>query len=202
MPPVSDIRSDDRPDIPLSSLMTDRGDPLQNTHAMRKQENRKRVRTSMAFDEDFSMHRSLRDHLATLLWNELTHAEVLGVALDMHRLCKTGSLPYRELMTPPEPYPPVGAEKKSASDPRIERGFIDGESKPLSTRGVQDMESCLRDRRAGVDFWGRVVPKEPTAPVNCVFCNRSVSATRLAIHLDKCLGLGNHCNVATKNMNK
>ena len=41
------------------------------------------------------------------------------------------------------------------------------------------------------DIWGRNPPKEPKTACECKVCGRSVSVSRFAQHLDKCLQLGN-----------
>jgi hypothetical protein len=46
-------------------------------------------------------------------------------------------------------------------------------------------------RQPNCDIWGRIPPKEPKNACLCQVCGRSVSATRFAQHLDKCLQLGN-----------
>ena len=44
-------------------------------------------------------------------------------------------------------------------------------------------------RGSHLDVWNRVAPKDVTA--KCTICNKVVGISRFAVHLDKCMGIGN-----------
>ena len=44
-------------------------------------------------------------------------------------------------------------------------------------------------RGSHLDVWNRVAPKDVTA--QCTNCNKIVGISRFAVHLDKCMGIGN-----------
>jgi len=131
-----------------------------------------------------------RDEVAELIWNEIIYQGVLAVASDFHRACKTGAIPHREIMAPPLNPGPIFPE---ASPRNI--GIAD------SGEGWLPLPASNR-KADSIDVWGRIVPKEPPSSVVCVSCSRSISATRLGVHLDKCLGLGNNRSSSTRSMSK
>lgn len=69
----------------------------------------------------------------------------------------------------------------------------DGSTSGLTTSGVKKEQDSMRLRTrgssSGVDAWGRVPPKDVLT--TCKLCSKTLSATRFAAHLDKCLGIGN-----------
>merc|ERR1740139_381189 len=136
-----------------------------------------------------------RDEVAELIWNEVIYQGVLAVASDVHRACKTGAIPHRKIMVPPlNP----GLIFPETSPRNIGIAGSGGGWLPLPVVGNTE-----GNRKAdSIDVWGRIVPKEPPSSVVCVSCSRSISATRLGVHLDKCLGLGNNRSSSTRSMSK
>ena len=55
----------------------------------------------------------------------------------------------------------------------------------------QQQEQQQQQQPVGADIWGRIPPKEPKIMPKCDICGRQVSALRFAVHLDKCMNLGN-----------
>jgi len=59
----------------------------------------------------------------------------------------------------------------------------------IAATTTETTNGALEQPPPGVDIWGRIPPKEPKHPVECVLCGRHVSTTRFASHLEKCMGL-------------
>ena len=90
------------------------------------------------------------------------------VACDMHRIAKTGEIPYSEILIP----------------------FDSNQIPPKPVVNADDDEILNRDKNSKSDIWGRIPPKEPKTNSHCPVCNRSVNVASFARHLDKCMGIG------------
>ena len=60
-----------------------------------------------------------------------------------------------------------------------------------AANGAQQQQEQVQQQPVGADIWGRIPPKEPKVMPKCDICGRQVSALRFAVHLDKCMNLGN-----------
>lgn len=69
-------------------------------------------------------------------------------------------------------------------------GIVAGDTGDAISSAQQQQEQ-QEQQPVGADIWGRIPPKEPKIMPKCDICGRQVSALRFAVHLDKCMNLGN-----------
>ena len=156
--------------------------------------------------------------VAEEICKDLITSIAIEVAFDTHRMAKTGVLPLSQLMDPSTRSASLGANKSRIRSSSFVPVEDDSEHGPQSKRsrsntlasdgtgagaGVgdiagdatngtqQQLEQQQQQQPVGADIWGRIPPKEPKIMPKCDICGRQVSALRFAVHLDKCMNLGN-----------
>ena len=157
--------------------------------------------------------------VAEEICKDLITSIAIEVAFDTHRMAKTGVLPLSQLMAPTTRSATSTSSAQRANKSRIRSSsFVpvedDSEHGPQSKRsrsntlasdgtgagaGVGDIagdaingtQQQQEQQPVGADIWGRIPPKEPKIMPKCDICGRQVSALRFAVHLDKCMNLGN-----------
>mmetsp|Transcript_20942 Transcript_20942/g.60057 ORF Transcript_20942/g.60057 Transcript_20942/m.60057 type:complete len:199 (-) Transcript_20942:677-1273(-) len=159
--------------------------------------------------------------VAEEICKELITSIAVEVAFDTHRMAKTGVLPLSRLMDPVLHWSNAKGDCSSSSvlgankSRRRSSSFLpveeDSEHGPQTKRsrsntlasdgtgaggtaeaGAGDTgDAAGTQQPVGADIWGRIPPKEPKIMPKCDICGRRVSALRFAVHLDKCMNLGN-----------
>jgi len=79
--------------------------------------------------------------------------------------------------------------KRSRSNTLASDGTVAGGTAEVAAGDAGDATGTQQP--IGADIWGRIPPKEPKIMPKCDICGRQVSALRFAVHLDKCMNLGN-----------
>mmetsp|Transcript_20742 Transcript_20742/g.30561 ORF Transcript_20742/g.30561 Transcript_20742/m.30561 type:complete len:198 (-) Transcript_20742:120-713(-) len=159
------------------------------------------------------------DIMTNAIYESILSSICVEFSCGMHRLAKTGVLPYSEIMTPSsneeiesllitisdDDSSTRGCKRKHRSEQQKKSGISgkfsslsDGignggsSAKAASMSQTTHMAPATRvSSGANGDIWARVPPKEPKHSPQCPNCGRSVSASRFASHLDKCMGIGN-----------
>merc|ERR1711862_959673 len=112
----------------------------------------------------------------------LITALCIEVACDIHQLAKTGEMPYSEILIPSADFSREGLPRSSNNQSLLKQMIVDNDYNVMNTD---------KNNSSGKnDIWGRVPPKEPKSNSYCPVCNRSVSVSSFARHLDKCMGIG------------
>ena len=166
------------------------------------------------------------DRLAELLYNRMIDSISTDVACGMHRMIKTGVIPYSDLMNPRsrrDVYPsihrtyremdqsleeyvtevPPPPNKRLRRKVSVEIGTSEHNTEDGGVEGEPSEPSATMVTRGqsttSHDIWGRIPPKEPKATAKCPVCSRHISTLRFAPHLDKCMGIGTTSRAAAQN---
>jgi len=158
--------------------------------------------------------------VAEEICKDLITSIAVEVAFDAHRMAKTGVLPLHRLTDPTtntrgdcSSSSVLGANinksrrrsssflpaeddsehgpqaKRSRSNTLASDGTVAGGTAEAAAGDAGDATGTQQP--IGADIWGRIPPKEPKIMPKCDICGRQVSALRFAVHLDKCMNLGN-----------
>jgi len=162
------------------------------------------------------------DQLVEYLYERLIDSISTDVACGMHRLVKTGAIPYSDLMNPKsrrDIYPSIHKTDQEMEESLQEYVTEVPPSKRLrrnasvepstSQHNVEDAVTEANDVSTTMvtrgqstpihDIWGRIPPKEPKLSATCPVCSRQISTLRFAPHLDKCMGIGTTARAAAQN---
>ena len=168
---------------------------------------------------------SKEDRLAELLFDKILDSISTDVACGMHRMVKTGAIPYSDLMNPRsrrDVYPSIHETDQEMQEsleqyatevpppskrPRRKASVEISTSEHSATHTENQVEGDEKSQSmltrghaiAAHDIWGRIPPKEPKATSACPICSRQVSTLRFAPHLDKCMGIGTMSRAAAQN---
>lgn len=171
---------------------------------------------------------SEEDRLVEFLYDKMIDSISTDVACGMHRMVKTGAIPYSDLVNPrsrrdiyssiheSDQHMQDSLEKYATEVPppskRQRRTSLDEvtESQQHSNTIPENQVTLEGDEKsqtmttrghamAAHDIWGRIPPKEPKATSACPVCSRQVSTLRFAPHLDKCMGIGTMSRAAAQN---
>lgn len=158
--------------------------------------------------------------VAEEICKDLITSIAIEVAFDTHRMAKTGVLPLSQQMDPTtgstsaselganksrrrsSSFVPVEDDSDHGPQPKRSRsntlasdgtGAGVGDIAGNAMNGTQQQQEHQQQQQhpVGADIWGRIPPKEPKIMPKCDICGRQVSALRFAVHLDKCMNLGN-----------
>lgn len=117
------------------------------------------------------------------LYDQKTSFEVNEV-LESHgtyqaiKVSRKRKLPSEQTSEESRDGPSKSADEESEADEDFVDPSNDVEEKPIVKQAISNL-----------DIWGKFPPKEPKKTVKCPECNRFVSTSRFASHLDKCMGL-------------
>lgn len=165
------------------------------------------------------------DRVVEFLYNRMIDSISTDVASGMHRMIKTGVIPYSDLVNTKsrrDIYPSLYRTDQDMEQALEEyvtevpppnkrlRRKASMESNTSEYKSVEDLEPAETTEQAVTmvtrgqittshDIWGRIPPKEPKAAAKCPVCSRYVSTLRFAPHLDKCMGIGTTSRAAAQN---
>ena len=168
---------------------------------------------------------SEEDRLVEFLYDKMIDSISTDVACGMHRMVKTGAIPYTDLVNPRsrrDIYPSIHESDQDmqdsleeichrASSKRQRRTSLDDITESQHSNTIPENQVTVEgDEKsqtmttrghamAAHDIWGRIPPKEPKATSACPVCSRQVSTLRFAPHLDKCMGIGTMSRAAAQN---
>ena len=82
---------------------------------------------------------------------------------------------------------PISNANESSNNDIINLDMNPSQQNKQST--IRNINKVPPPTKQKIDIYGRVPPKEPKYPISCPTCNRSISVSRFAAHLEKCMGI-------------
>mmetsp|Transcript_27593 Transcript_27593/g.40607 ORF Transcript_27593/g.40607 Transcript_27593/m.40607 type:complete len:185 (+) Transcript_27593:1602-2156(+) len=146
------------------------------------------------------------------VYEEIISSICIDLAFGMHKLVKTGIIPYSDVMIPRDFDSDLDGEEEGGGGGRrrkkrkLPSSNLVTMEYPRSTINAwsDDDKSVIGGTAAAdevviapppvtrgsqMDVWGRAPPKDPGNTL-CTVCGRQVNTLRFAPHLDKCMGIG------------
>jgi hypothetical protein len=130
------------------------------------------------------------DAIIEQLYTGIIKAICVDVASEVHRMAKTGEIPISEMadINQNEDDVNFNSSKKWRLGNRSDNKRINGANNTIEVKQLGEIRLRTRGAASAKDAWNRIPPTDVLT--TCKNCSKVLSATRFAIHLDKCLGLG------------